>query len=138
MVSDKKRRQIVRLGKKGLRLREISKEEGISIPTVSEILRAEGVKSHFYVEYEARYGRAYKGHHGRPVKSDFPRGYVTSSEAARILEVDRSRVNFLLDRSMLEGYTDGPYRFVSLKSIPKYVTNIFKDAVRRGKKIRYL
>jgi len=139
MVSDKKRRQAVRLGKKGFRLREIEEETGISIPAVSEILRGEGVKSYFYVQYEKNYGRPYDGHFGRPFASEFPKGYVTSSEAARILGVERGHIYSLLNKGhRLEGYKNGSYQFISVKSIHKYVYDIFKDAVERGQKIRKL
>ena len=132
------RDRILELGRQGLKLKEISKETGASIPRVSEILREEGIKSHFYLEYERHNRKPYEGHHGRPVKSDFPKGYVTASEAGRILDYGRQYIPTLVKTGKLEGEKMGPYILVSLESIHSYADNIFKDAVNRGQKLRKL
>jgi len=131
--------RILELGRRGLKLREIHEQTGASTARISEILRGKSIKPHFYLEYEREHKRPCEGHYGRPVKSDFPRGYVTSSEAARILGVERGSIHFLLNRTSghkLEGYKNGSYQFIYVKSIHQYVDDIFKDAIQRGQEIR--
>ena len=136
------RARIIELGKRGMKLREISEDTGFSIPWISTILRREHIKSYFYVKYEIDEGRPYEGHHGRPYKSyksDGPEGYVTASEAGRILGLDRRTIGFLCDdegHRRLENQKIGNYRWVSLDSIHAYADSIFKDAARSGQKIR--
>ena len=55
-MSDKRKR-VIRLGKQGLKLREIHEKTGASTARISEILRDEGVKSNFYVQYEQKHGK---------------------------------------------------------------------------------